>query len=291
MSSMMNTDGEDIQLSSKQMKKLKSVEMEILKHFIDVCKKLKINYFVVQGTLLGAVRHKGFIPWDDDIDIGMLRKDYEIFLSKAQSLLPEEYFVQTYKTDPGYPHGFLKIRDSRTLFLETTCKNLKINHGIFIDVFPFDYYPENFFKKKIYELKKLVLRYRIRDSLYIPTDKEKNIMNIVRKILKTISKIIYPSLEIALEKQSQLYQSTKKSNYVINSGGPWGKKECIPIAWFEKYIYLEFEGISVNAPYCYDEYLTHVYGDYMTLPSVEKRVSHHFISAISFECECDNSNS
>ena len=91
--------------------------LDIFKEFLCVCEKLNLKYYLLGGTLLGAVRHKGFIPWDDDIDVGMLREDYEVFLAHAQELLPDHLFLQTYKTDPGYHHVFAKIRNSNTTFL------------------------------------------------------------------------------------------------------------------------------------------------------------------------------
>lgn len=156
-----------LELSDQQMKQLRQIELNILQNFIDVCEKLQIQYFVVQGTLLGTIRHQGFIPWDDDIDVGMLRADYEIFIKNGQDLLPDEYFIQTHDTDPAYPHGFAKVRNSHTAFVETTCKDIHMNHGIYIDVFPFDYYPDNWISQRIFEVKKLLLRYRIRCSLSI----------------------------------------------------------------------------------------------------------------------------
>lgn len=269
-------------LSKEQIHRLRQTELDILKSFIYVCGQLNLNYFVVQGTLLGAVRHKGFIPWDDDIDVGMLREDYEIFLKKGQALMPEGYFIQTCATDPEYPHGFAKIRNSKTAFVETTCKNLKIDHGIFIDVFPFDYYPAERFSRMILNCRKLLLRYRIRCCLYIPEDKKLSFANIVRNFLKALSKIIYPSLNMAIRKQSELYNYRKKSNWRVNYGSPWGKRECVPAEWIEETSSMEFEGIKVNVPAHYKEYLTHVYGNYMELPPPEKRIPHHYISFIDF---------
>ncbi len=270
-------------LSKEQIHRLRQMELDILKSFIYVCGQLNLNYFVVQGTLLGAVRHQGFIPWDDDIDVGMLREDYEIFLKKGQALMPEGYFIQTCNTDPEYPHGFAKIRNSKTAFVETTCKNLKMNHGIFIDVFPFDYYPAGRFSRMILNCRKLLLRYRIRCCLYIPEDKKLSFSNIVRNVLKALSKIIYPSLKRAIGKQNELYNYRKKSNWMANYGSPWGKKECVPAEWIKETSSIEFEGIEVNVPAHYKEYLTHVYGNYMELPPPEKRIPHHYISFIDFE--------
>ena len=274
---------EDMKLSEEQIQKLRDIELDIFKAFIRVCEELKLRYFVVQGTLLGAVRHQGFIPWDDDIDVGMLREDYEQFLKKGQALLPQRYFIQTHDTDPAYPHGFAKIRDSKTAFVETTCKNLKMNHGIYIDVFPFDLYPDDWMRKGWFDLRKLLLRYRIRSALYIPQDQKLTIPNVVRRALKIGGKICYPSLQKALERQTKLYGCVRQGKNRINNGSPWGKRECIPAEWLEKNTVLQFEGMEVQAPACYQKYLEHVYGDYMELPPPEKRIPHHFICKLDFE--------
>ena len=117
-----------MELSEKQLNRLKAIELEMLRSFIEVCKELDLKYYLLGGTLLGAVRHKGFIPWDDDIDIGMPRKDYEVFISKAQNLLPVHLFVQTFQTDPQFPSAYCKIRNSNTTFLETAVKKINMNH-------------------------------------------------------------------------------------------------------------------------------------------------------------------
>ena len=129
--------------SQEQLQKMQEVEIDLFKAFIEVCQKLQLKYYLLGGTLLGAVRHKGFIPWDDDIDVGMPRKDYEIFIQKAQDLLPEHYFVQTLYSEPTIPYNFCKIRNSNTTFVEYSIKKLNINHGVYIDVFPLDGYPND----------------------------------------------------------------------------------------------------------------------------------------------------
>ena len=272
----------EIQLTQEQMGKLRGKELEILKNFIRVCEQLNLNYFVVQGTLIGAVRHKGFSPWDDDIDVGMLREDFEVFISEGQALMPENLFIQTHQTDPYYPHGFAKIRNSDTAFVETSCKKLPINHGIYIDIFPFDYYPDNPVKSAVFEMRKFFLRYRIRCSLYIPADQKFTGANLIRRVLKRCSKIIYPSLEEALDKQYMLYKSVGAGKKRINNGSPWGLRECMPAFWFNEITELVFEGIPVKAPKYYKAYLTHVYGDYMKLPPPEKRIPHHFVAILDF---------
>ena len=125
------------------MNELQKVELDILQHFIEACEKLNVQYFLVCGSALGAKRHGGFIPWDDDMDVGMYREDYNKFMEQAPAILPEGYFLQNYKTDPAYSNVFAKLRNSNTTYIEKTAAELKINHGIYIDIFPLDGYPED----------------------------------------------------------------------------------------------------------------------------------------------------
>lgn len=125
-------------LTDEEMLRLKACEVSMLKEFIEICEKLGLRYYALYGTLLGAVRHQGFIPWDDDIDVGMMREDYEVFVREGQKYLSEHLFLQTYESDPEYISGYAKIRDNNTTFIETSVKSRKMNHGIFIDIFPLD---------------------------------------------------------------------------------------------------------------------------------------------------------
>lgn len=260
---------------------LKEAELGLLREFIRICEELKLSYFAVQGTLLGTVRHKGFIPWDDDIDVGMLREDYELFLEKAPEHLPEYYFLQTFYSDPEYYHCFAKLRDSRTTFIENTAQKLRhMNQGIFIDIFPFDYYPEKALQSRYFEIKKLILRYRLRREFYIPQDNVRNLPNSLRKILMKTASILYPSERTALEKSDKLYKSIQPGNLLINNGSPWGRREIVERSWMEKTQSLMFEDISVCVPTGYDAYLTHVYGDYMQLPPEKERKPHHYAKVI-----------
>lgn len=120
------------------LKKLQKVQLVILMEFDRICKEHNLNYQLFSGTLLGAVRHKAFVPWDDDIDVAMLRKDYNKFLKICKRKLDPQYFLQTHKTDKGYIHSFARIRKNNTLLLQKYWLEIDMHHGIFIDVFPLD---------------------------------------------------------------------------------------------------------------------------------------------------------
>ena len=264
-------------LSEEETQSLRKIELELLQDFVSVCGQLNLRYFMVQGTLLGAVRHGGFIPWDDDIDVGMLREDYEVFLAHAQSLLPKEVFLQTHETDPEYMHCFAKLRRDGTIFMEQTQQGRNIHHGIYLDVFPFDYYPDNSICAMIYDLKKLLIRYRIRTVYYIPSDNTWTPVNLFRRLLKIIARLIYSTPEKAFDAQERLYASATKGKRRINNGSPWGKRECVPSAWLDSTVPLVFEGHTLLGPKAYDKYLRHAYGEYMTLPPESERVPHHHL--------------
>ena len=271
-----------IVLSEQETQRLREIELELLRSFVSVCERLKLRYYLVQGTLLGAVRHGGFIPWDDDIDVGMPREDYEVFLGYAQPLLPEGIFLQTHETDPGYMHCFAKLRRDGTAFMEQTQKGLNMHHGIYLDIFPFDFYPDSPVRAAVYDLKKLLIRYRIRAVYHIPSDNARTAANLLRRVLKAIARLAYATPETAFDAQERLYASVTKGKRRINNGSPWGKRECVPAAWLDSTVPLVFEGLTLPAPVEYDAYLCHAYGDYMTLPPESERVAHHYLVKLDF---------
>ncbi len=255
---------------------LKQAELDIFKHFLAVCEKLNLKYYLLGGTLLGAVRHRGFIPWEDDIDVGMPRKDYEIFVRSAQQYLPETLFVQSILSEPTFHANFAKIRNSETTFIETTAKKLKINHGIYIDIFPLDYHPDDEKEQRIFFRRNKSLQRKIATVFYIdPSSK-----TFISKIRTAVLKILHPNIHKFVLKREELIKSCKDGTKWANYCGAWGKKEIVPKEWYGDGMLLDFEGLKVNAPSHYHEWLTQVYGDYMQLPPVEKRIGHHYTEII-----------
>ncbi len=256
-------------LEKGELRKLQQIELQTFKVFIDVCEKLNIKYYLIAGTLLGAVRHKGFIPWDDDIDVGIMRDDYERFLIEAPKLLPDHLFLQTYKSDNGYPQIFAKIRNNNTAFIETSVQKNKMNHGIFIDIFPLDYCDLKKRKSFSFKIKEKFLA--IRSTSLFSNMK----LSLKAKIARIISCVICPSLKQSLSKREDLYRSMQNCNHIINFSGVYGEREIMPKEWYGDGEKLNFEGLEVTVPKFYEKWLSQVYGNYMQFPPVEKRVTHH----------------
>lgn len=250
---------------TKNMKKVWAVELDLLVKFLEICKKYNIRYFATSGTLLGAVRHKGFIPWDDDIDVAMLREDYEKFIAVAQNELSYPYFLQTPKTDINYFRGHIQLRNSETtgiLSVESESK-LPFNQGIFIDIFPLDKMPDSKFIRRNYLLTvKLLNKYikAIKKPCYNDFKKE-----LVANILKFSTKIwseerIVSAYDSLCDKYNQK-EMAQLSHFSLN----FGEKNCIwDVDWYQKTVELQFEFIKLDAPISYDLLLTKIYGDYMT---------------------------
>ncbi len=263
-------------LDTSTLRELQQLELEILKTFIDICTKLKLRWFAQGGTVLGAVRHQGFIPWDDDIDVAMPRKDYEIFLKEAPDYLPAHLFLQTYKTDPGYLRAFAKIRNSNTTFIETACKNIDMNHGIYIDVFPLDGYSNSTISDITYKFKKIVYDSKIDEGFYYPTPP---VITRKNKCIRPIANILnrHRSLSEAVELKDKLVQrfDYDKCETVGNLLGAWFYREIVPKSFYGEGVTHSFENIDIIIPSQYDLYLSHMYGDYMKLPSEKEQVTHH----------------
>lgn len=264
-----------MKLTEKESVQLKTVQLEMFRVIVDICEKLNLRYYLLVGTLIGAVRHKGYIPWDDDIDIGMMREDYEVFLKKAPELLPEHLFLQTVWTDKEYLMCFAKIRNSETTYIEKTVAHRKINHGVFVDIFPLDYYPEEPSEQKKFDFKMKVYEARICAEFALENRSRKT------KIIEAILKCIYPSVRRVIEKKEELIQSVQNSKLVANHGG--FKEETAPAEWYGEGVTVTFEGLQATAPTEYHKLLTQIYGDYMTPPPEEEREGHHYTVAIDFE--------
>ena len=126
-------------IGNYDLKELQNVMLQMMIEIDRICRKNNIQYILSGGTMLGAVRHHGFIPWDDDMDIAMPRKDYDRFVEIANSELPERFRLECYENTRDYPYNFGKVRDVNTIFKEKFTASLNINHGVYIDVFPMDY--------------------------------------------------------------------------------------------------------------------------------------------------------
>ena len=267
-----------MKLTEQQFERLKKVELNLLKVFIDVCNKLKLRYYVIDGTLLGTVRHGGFIPWDDDIDVAMPREDYDVLVEKGNELIPDYLFFQSSHSDSKLPMNFCKLRDSRTTFVEESIKHFDVNHGVYIDIFPLDYYPEKKYQQLIFKYTNTVLNEVINKEFDLPPNK-----SIKSRIAIALGSLLASDYKKAISKREKLFKSVKPSRYLAHYCGAWGDREIVPIEWYGEGVVLKFEDIEVVAPICYKKWLERVYGDYMTPPPPEKRVAHHYVGAFDLD--------
>ncbi len=252
---------------------LKELELKILLDIDKVCSIYGIRYYLAYGTLLGAIRHKGFIPWDDDIDVYMLREDYERFVKVYNNLSTNNsYKVYSCAHTPHYYYEFAKVVDLNTILREEKLKEID-GMGVYVDVFPLDIVPSNIFKKHL-----LYLLERIRSlSVYKTIPPVESIFmklclfvawNFTR--LFSSQKLALLINKLAWSKKSISYNS--KLSCVVS---PDMVKKTLSYSIFEKSIKVIFEGREFNAPIGWKEYLETMYGNYSELPPLENRVSNH----------------
>lgn len=250
---------------------------ELLVEFDRICKKNKINYFLDGGTFLGAVRHKGFIPWDDDLDVSMLRKDYDKFVKVINKDLKSSYFFQDMDTDPNYGCIFGKLRIKNTKYTERISINTKAKDGIFIDIFPFDNISDNPKKAKIQFLKILIYRLMLLNKNKYIIEANTCIKKMELFIIKILS-IFNTKKHIKKRINNLLIKyNNRQTNYLCNYSTPYFNKIMFDKKWFRSYDKYEFENNKFSSLKDYDLYLKYLYNDYMKLPPVEKRVSHGIV--------------
>jgi lipopolysaccharide cholinephosphotransferase len=270
-----------------QLEKIHQIQLEMALEVKRICKKHNIKYIIIAGTLLGAVRHKGFIPWDDDLDIGMVRSEYERFIEICKKELKDGYFLQTWESDSGFASPIAKIRKNGTRFVEKNSSAASLHKGIYIDIFPFDNIPTGRLKQLIqnsstYILKRMLL---IRMNYKVWQDNE-FVKSILYKALKVLSSILSVNQIKKILNKNMTAHNNHYSEKVVTFGGSYGyKKESIKKEWLDNLKEIDFENEKLSAPANYIEYLTYFYGDFMTPPPENKRFNRHNIIDISFEEE------
>lgn len=263
-------------------RKVQLVELELLKEVDKICKKHKIRYFLDGGTLLGAVRHKGFIPWDDDLDISLLRDDYEKLCNVITDELPDTMFFQDWRTEQGYPYNFAKVRMNNTKFVQTGLEQCDIHHGIYIDIFPIDKLPSD--EKKRVRFNKKIKNLKIKLSVsYMSYYKNGKKRPLNQRFIIAVFKLLYDrqKLHIKADKLATSYNKTKSKLYFSNFG-LLSNKLSFDESYFNETAEYEFEGELFTSVKNYDGFLKKLYGNYMNVPSESERKQKHEIIEISF---------
>lgn len=264
---------------------IRSRSLKMLKYVDAVCKEKNITYFLAAGTLLGAVRHKGFIPWDDDIDIMLPREDYERLIKEFPN--NSRYDFLTFHNTTNFPFAYGKVIDKNTIKIEPLRSKYQFT-GVDIDVFPIDNYPEDLEESKVWceEIRRchrkilgICTTYVKGGSFY--SSILKNFIILYKHFLDDIGLRTAQKYVKILDKLAQQNNSATSPFCGIAAISAYGIKKRNRSIVYSKTIELEFEGYYFPAPIGYDEYLKDYYGDYMLLPPVEQRISHHTYKAYS----------
>ena len=250
----------------------KIIMIKILKEIHRVCEKHNIKYFISDGTLLGAVRHGGFIPWDDDIDISMLREDYDKFINIGSNELKEEFFLQTADTDKDYNvYGTpLKVRHKNSIYREKWDVYKGRYSGIFVDIFPFDKVPDKELKRKFqFKLSKAL----ITSKLKINFSDGVNLKSIARSSTQLLGKCInYKFIRKILHSTLKWNNDSKSNKVKYGVELVWDLE--LPIEAIFPLKPIKFEGDTFWGPNDPDKVLSIQYGDYMKLPPESERATH-----------------
>ena len=277
---------EVLSIDRDTLRRLQLKELESLLYFDAFCKKHELRWFLLGGCVIGAVRHNGFIPWDDDIDVMMPRRDYERMLRLWKSEESNERFLML-KTDGETFTGncFATLIDTSATMVKENQKDIDVPHGIVTDVFPLDGCPDGKLKRYLQYYHAMMY------SLYITEVVPEKHGGIV-KLVSSILLMLVPSRE----RRTKIWKKHEKkmTRYAFNThkkstelcAGPGYMKNAYPQEAFKEVVYHEFEGLQMPIPKGYDAYLKMAFGDYMQLPPEEQQTPHHDLVALDLETPC-----
>lgn len=268
--------------------KLQETEFAILKQVVEICEANKIEYYAFYGTLLGAIREGGIVPWDDDIDIAIPRKDYDRFVALAKSKLPTHLLVETYKdqSSSSHPIYICQVKDTNTSVVLRYSSVPQYTHA-WVDVFPLDALPANPILRYVHEYRLLIKRMLIQMSMFEENTHmfrknrplhERFLIALCEKT-KLGSTMDTQKLMRSMEKCLLRYQETE-NGYFISMFGAYKLKEAFPISWFRDAEKVSFEDFEIAVPSNASGILSRMYGDYMTPPPVEEQNIQHCIEIV-----------
>lgn len=265
----MNTEVDNNQ--SSDLRKIQMIQLEMLIEVDRICKKCNINYNIIAGTLLGAIRHKGFIPWDDDADVAFLRPEYEKFVKACKTELDSSrFYFQEYRNTQGYRWGYGKLRRKNTEYLRAGQEHMPYPTGIFIDIFPLDNVPDKKINRWFHNLHCTIIRKTLWSAVGEKTDKS-HILRFIYFCLNLIPlKLIFKHYEHFIDNGNRKETSMVR---IITFPTP-NKSYGYFRRWYEKSSEYYFENHIFMGIKDYDEYLTFKFGDYMELPPLELRKTH-----------------
>lgn len=254
---------------------------DVLREFISICKANNLVYFCCGGTAIGAIRHHGMIPWDDDVDVFMPRPDYDKFIQIAQNKLSSDYELVTPYTYHDYPLYFAKLCNKHTTLMEE--EDTPCIYGLFIDIFPIDGAPDDMDQARLMESKFRKIKNRLEAisthntfAEYISLlTKPKEWGRFVGKTFGFFFRSFYRKRLLGQLNAICYRYNYADSNIVAVYCGSYGPKEVFPKSWLDGSVTFTYEGMEVSLPKGYDNYLRQYYGDYMQLPPEENRISHH----------------
>ena len=268
------------------LRKLQLQEVKCLKELKRICEENNIKYFLIGGTLIGAVRHKGFIPWDDDIDVGMVRSEYDKFCKICPEKINKElFYFQIPELEKGNADfEIARIRLNGTHFVQRHRTKLKNSHdGCFIEILPYDDLPPTKFKCNVYHkyfrIMKRVVGCRMHYGYYINNPVKRFIFHTGIFVSRIIPlKILYKQM---LNYHLKYYNTNSEKVFLLAGAYDW-KRESHLRSTVSEFTTLEFEGETYNVPKDYDLFLREQYGDYMTPPPKEEQVNKCFVESIDF---------
>ena len=270
------------------LEELHEIELKALKAFVKLCNAYELRYYAIGGTLLGAVRHKGFIPWDDDVDVAMPREDYDRLIElvasgEAQEILGEDYRIGSWQTEKEFKSYFAKLYATKVEIEEQLLEDTTVRKGYLIDIIPLDGTPDDAFARKVYYAKAMGLRFlcgtaNVYTGIRTSRSKwEQTVLRVVRalRLYRLIDvRKVYQCMDRLFKEQDAAH-----AEYAGTLTGAYKTREIVPREYFgdtyDEYSLWEFEGMLLRGPKCCEEYLTHMFGDYRKLPPEKDRKIHY----------------
>lgn len=259
------------QISDNELKQIQDIQIELIEEVDRICKKCGICYNMVGGTMLGAIRHKGHIPWDDDADIGFLRNEYEKFRRACKTELDtERFYIQDFRDIRGYRWGYGKLRRKGTQFIRLNQESMPYEQGIFIDLMPFDPVPDNPIERRIHYVKCFIYRKIFWSEIGKDIEQNKG----YRALYKIVN--IIPEKTIKKSYRRFINKNRKRKTELVRILTFPTPKKCFGYErrWYRELDKYEFGRLMLPGAKDYDGYLTVKYGKYMELPPENKRKVH-----------------